>query len=60
MWEDKALLGSLLASLVGGALGGATLLAFTNTVLSRVSLRNGDLTSRIDDLCRDVERFGGF
>jgi hypothetical protein len=57
MWEDKALLGSLLASLVGGALGGATLLAFTNTVLSRVSLRNGDLTSRIDDLCRDVERF---
>jgi hypothetical protein len=57
MWEDKALLGSLLASLVGGALGGATLLAFTNTVLSRVSLRNGDLSSRIDDLCRDVERF---
>ena len=57
MWEDKALLGSLLASLVGGALGGATLLAFTNTVLSRAGLRNGDLTSRIDDLCRDVERF---
>jgi hypothetical protein len=57
MWEDKALLSSLLGSLVGGALGSAVLLAFTNMVLSRTGLRSGDLTSRIDDLCRDIERF---
>lgn len=57
MWEDKAFLGSLLASLLGGALSGAILLAFTNTVLSRIGLRSGDLTSRIDDLCRDIERY---
>ena len=57
MWEDKAFLGSLLASLLGGALSGAILLAFTNTVLSRIGLRSGDLTARIDDLCRDIERY---
>lgn len=53
MWEVKAFLGVLL----GGALGGAILLAFTNTVLNRIGLRSGDLTARIDDLCRDIERF---
>ena len=57
MWEDKALLSSLLGQFGGRSLGGAVLLAFTNTVLSRAGLRNGDLTSRIDDLCRDIERF---
>lgn len=57
MWEDKAFLGSLLTPLLGGALGGALLMAFTNTVLSRIGLRSGDLTARIDDLCRDIERY---
>src|SRR3954447_9663211 len=53
MWELKAFLGSLL----GGALGSAMLLASTNTVLSRIGLRSGDLSARIDDLCRDIERY---
>ncbi|UEM02270.1 hypothetical protein JL101_020020 [Skermanella rosea] len=53
MWEDKAFLGSLL----GGALGGAMLTALTNTALNRMGLRSGDLSARIDDLCRDIERF---
>jgi hypothetical protein len=62
MWEDKAFLGSVLTSLVltslvGGALGGALIMALTNTVLSRIGLRSGDLTARIDDLCRDIERY---
>jgi hypothetical protein len=57
MWEDKAFLGSVLTSLVGGALGGALLMALTNTVLSRIGLRSGDLTARIDDLCRDIDRY---
>src|SRR3954470_22466701 len=57
MWEGKAFLGGLLASLLGGALSGAILLASTNTVLSRIGLRSGDLSARIDDLCRDIERY---
>ena len=33
------------------------LMALTNTVLSRIGLRSGDLTARIDDLCRDIDRY---
>jgi hypothetical protein len=33
------------------------ILASTNTVLSRIGLRSGDLSARIDDLCRDIERY---